>query len=270
MINCDSVEYFYPGGIMALRGVSLKTEKGESVALVGQNGAGKSTLSKLLNGLIRPTSGTIYLEGQDTSNYRTDEIAQRIGYVFQNPDDQIFSKTVHEECEYALKRLGVEQTERAERVTQALSVCNLLDETETNPLDLPLAQRKFVAIAAVLAMNPNYVILDEPTAGLDELGRRDLVAIMQWASNAGKSIIAVSHDMRFVIENFPRIVVMSQGAIISDNSVADAFSDDHVLAEAKLTVPPAVQIARHAGAPKDLLQMDQINNWCKEFFDRKL
>lgn len=119
-------------------------------------------------------------------------------------------------------------------------------------------------------MNPNYVILDEPTAGLDDLGRRDLVAIMQWASNAGKSIIAVSHDMRFVIENFPRIVVMSQGAIISDNSVADAFSDDRVLAEAKLTVPPAVQIARHAGASKDLLQMDQIFYWCKVFFDRKL
>lgn len=134
---------------------------------------------------------------------------------------------------------------------------------------MPLAQRKFVAIAAVLAMDPNYVILDEPTAGLDELGRRDLVAIMQWASNAGKSVIAVSHDMRFVIENFPRVVVMSQGTIISDNSVADAFSNDQVLAEAKLTVPPAVQISRHAGAPKELLQMDQIFNWCKDFLDRK-
>lgn len=269
MINCDHVEYCYPGGTRALTGVSLKIECGECVALIGQNGAGKSTLSKLLNGLIRPTSGTIYLEGQDTSNFRTDEIAQRIGYVFQNPDDQIFSKTVHEECEYALKRLGVEQTEREGRITQALSVCNLLEEAETNPLDLPLAQRKFVAIAAVLAMDPNYVILDEPTAGLDELGRRDLVAIMQWASNAGKSVIAVSHDMRFVIENFPRVVVMSQGTIISDNSVADAFSNDQVLAEAKLTVPPAVQISRHAGAPKELLQMDQIFNWCKDFLDRK-
>ena len=245
MITCDEVEFEYPGGTTALRGVSLTLGQQERVALIGQNGAGKSTLSKLLNGLLRPTAGSILLEGKDTAEFRTDEIARQVGYVFQNPDDQIFSKTVKEECEYALKRIGLSETERNRRVEEALSVCGLLNQTETNPLDLPLAQRKFVAIAAVLAMNPNYVILDEPTAG--------------------KSVIAVSHDMRFVIENFSRIVVMSQGTIICDSSVSEAFVDDQVLAEAKLNVPPAVALARSAGAPKGLLKMNQIKHWYKEF-----
>ena len=265
MITCDEVEFEYPGGTTALRGVSLTLGQQECVALIGQNGAGKSTLSKLLNGLLRPTAGSILLEGKDTAEFRTDEISRQVGYVFQNPDDQIFSKTVKEECEYALKRIGLSETERNRRVEEALSVCGLLNQTETNPLDLPLAQRKFVAIAAVLAMNPNYVILDEPTAGLDEVGREDLTAIMEWASDSGKSVIAVSHDMRFVIENFSRIVVMSQGTIICDSSVSEAFLDDQVLAEAKLNVPPAVALARSAGAPKGLLKMNQIKHWYKEF-----
>lgn len=265
MITCDEVEFEYPGGVTALSGVSLTVEPQERLALIGQNGAGKSTLSKLLNGLLRPTAGSILLEGKDTAEYRTDEIARQVGYVFQNPDDQIFSKTVKEECEYALKRIGIDATERNRRIEEALSVCDLSNQSETNPLDLPLAQRKFVAIAAVLAMNPKYVILDEPTAGLDEVGRQDLTQIMQWASQSGKSVIAVSHDMRFVIENFPRIVVMSKGSVICDSSVAEAFSDDQVLADANLNVPPAVELARYTGAPKDLLKMSHIHHWYKEF-----
>lgn len=252
------VVFSYPSGVKAINGVSLQVEQGEVIALVGQNGAGKSTLSKLLNGLEQPESGEVLVDGRNTCDSRPDEIASHVGYIFQNPDDQIFSRTIWHECVYALRRRGIDDAEIKERAQHAIDLCGFTGREELNPLDLPLAERKFVTTAAALALRPDYLILDEPTAGLDGTGRRILRDILAWASGHGMAVIAVSHDMRFVIESLPRVVVMARGRVIFDGSAEEAFAQDAVLEEADLRVPPGVELARAAAAPKECIRMDEI------------
>lgn len=258
MITVENVVYSYPSGVEAIRGVSLDVSPGEVIALIGQNGAGKSTLSKLLNALHLPKSGDVVVDGRNTKDCRPDEISSSVGYIFQNPDDQIFSRTIWQECAYALQRRGIDESEIRARVQHAVDLCGFNGREELNPLDLPLAERKFVTTAASLALRPNYLILDEPTAGLDGTGRRILRAILDWATGEGMAVIAVSHDMRFVIESLPRVVVMAQGRIIFDGSAEAAFANESVLREADLDVPPGVELARAAAAPAECIKMDQI------------
>lgn len=258
MITVDSVSFEYPTGVRALNNVSLSIAEGERLALVGQNGAGKSTLSRLLNGLLKPTSGDVAIDGISTADKRADEIAAHVAYVFQNPDDQIFSKSIWEECSYALDKRGVEEDELTRRVREALDICDVKGIDEENPLDQPLAVRKFITTAAALALKPRYLILDEPTAGLDAAGRRTLLHVMEWAQQQGMAVVAVSHDTRFVIESFPRVVVMAHGQVIGDGTPDDCFSHDEVLTEAALDVPPTVSLARRAGADKSTLTHEQI------------
>ena len=267
MIECRDISFSYPDGNLALDRVSARFTSGERVALVGQNGAGKSTLSKLLNGLITPSSGEVFLDETSLTRIRSDQIAQRIGYVFQNPNDQIFCTSVRHECAYALERRKTLTTEEIDqRVSDALEVCALTGEAETNPLDLPLAQRKFVTCAAALALRPDYLIIDEPTAGLDDIGRETLSGILQWASQEGICVVAVSHDMRFVIENFPRVVVMSEGTIICDDTASSVFANEAVLERSYLRVPPGVEVARRANASPDLITLDTLRAFFNQLF----
>lgn len=261
MIEVKEVAFDYPNGVRALRSVSCSIAPGERVAIVGQNGAGKSTLSRLLNGLTRPSAGSVIIDGLDTQTHRPDEIARKVGYVFQNPDDQIFSRTIWDECAYALKKTGVPDAEAEERVAHALRICGFTGREDLNPLDLPLAERKFVTTAAAIALRPTYLVLDEPTAGLDDIGRDLLVEILGWAEGEGISVIAVSHDMRFVIEWFPRVIVMAQGQVVIDGTREQAFSDAAALTEASLNVPPAVSIVRDAGAVDTCLRMSEIETY---------
>lgn len=258
MISVVNAVYAYPNGVQAVSGVSLEINPGERIALVGQNGAGKSTLSRLLNGLVRPVSGNVYVDEMDTGLSRADEVAALVGYVFQNPDDQIFSKSIWDECAYALQKRGVPEDELEDRVSNAIKLCGLGSREDLNPLDLPLAERKFVTTAAAIALRPKYLILDEPTAGLDEIGRDILTGILDWAEQEGIAVVAVSHDMRFVIERFRRVVVMAGGKIVADGSVGTVFANASVLATADLNVPPAVEVARSAGAPPSSVLMADI------------
>lgn len=258
MIEVNEVAFSYPNGVRALESVTCTIAPTERVAIIGQNGAGKSTLSRLLNGLTRPGAGSVVVDGMDTREHRPDEIARKVGYVFQNPDDQIFSSSIWDECAYAVKRSDVAAEEVSERVTQALELCGFTGREDINPLDLPLAERKFVTTAAAIAMRPAYLILDEPTAGLDDVSRALLVRILDWADQAEIAVVAVSHDMRFVIEWFPRVIVMANGRVVVDGSREEAFSDAGALAQASLNVPPAVTIVRATGAPTACLTMSDI------------
>ena len=253
MIECRDISFSYPDGNLALDRVSVRFASGERVALVGQNGAGKSTLSKLLNGLITPSSGEVFLDETSLTRMRSDQIAQQIGYVFQNPNDQIFCTSVRHECAYALERRKTLTTEEIDqRVSDALEVCALTGEA--------------VTCAAALALRPDYLIIDEPTAGLDDIGRETLSGILQWASQEGICVIAVSHDMRFVIENFPRVVVMSEGTIICDDTASSVFANEAVLKRSYLRVPPGVEVARRANASPDLITLDALRAFFNQLF----
>jgi energy-coupling factor transport system ATP-binding protein len=248
-LDVRDLRYRYPGGIEALRGVSLTIEPGERVAIVGQNGSGKTTLVKHLNGLLRPDSGTVAIGGRDLGQRAVSEVAADVGFVFQNPDEQLFNSRVEQEVGFGPRNLRLEPTQIARLVENALRQVGLTDERSTNPYDLGYSLRKLVALASVLAMEPPVLVLDEPTTGQDGPGVRRVGAIVDAWAAADRTVIAVSHDMEFVARHFRRVVVMRQGEIVLDAPPDHVFAPDNaaLLASTGLLPPPAARIAARLG-----------------------
>jgi len=248
-IVVDELTHRYPTGVEALRGVSLTIDAGESVAIVGQNGSGKTTLVKHLNGLLRPTGGRILLDGEDTADVPVHSLAATIGFVFQNPDDQLFDRSVGREVSFGPRNLGRSTDEVARAVTDGLAAVGLEASRATNPYDLDLSLRKLVALASVLAMDPAVLVLDEPTTGQDGPGVRRVGAIVDGWVAAGRTAVAITHDMEFAAEHFRRIVVMRGGLVVADGSPAEVFAPDMVglLANAGLEPPPSARIGARLG-----------------------
>lgn len=246
-LELQDVSYAYPGGGTALDHQSLSIEKGEKIAIIGENGAGKSTLSKLMNGLLRPTSGRILLEGEDTNRLSSARIARKIGYVFQNPDEQIFNRDVHSEIVYTPKydRLGEEETDR--RLKKALRLTGMEKHEFDNPYDLSYSLRKFVTIAVVLAMETDVVILDEPTAGQDVFGMRRLSSLIDSLVLENRTVVVITHDMEFTAKNFSRILAMAEHRIIADAAVRDIFWNFDILHRAALDQPYVSRLAKRLG-----------------------
>lgn len=257
-IVLDNVAFRYADGTVAAESVSLTVDDGERVAIVGQNGAGKTTTVKLMNGLLKPTSGTVTIDGEPTSERTTATIARTVGYVFQNPDDQIFTSSVQTELEYVPKYRRWDEGRRDERVARAAALCGLEPHLEANPNDLPIAIRKFVAIAAVLVGDCRYVILDEPTAGLDVPGLRMLNGLIDQLRSEGIAVVTITHDMRFVTESFDRVVAMANGTVVADGACEQVFADDDVLARARLRRPEVAQLVRDLGIATSALRLDDI------------
>lgn len=247
LIEVNNLEYTYPNGHAAIAGVSLIIEQGESLALVGQNGAGKTTLAKLLNGLYRPTAGSVLVDGVDTSKVSTATISRKVGYVFQNPDDQIFHSDVYSEIEFGPKTLDITERELRRRIAFAADLCDLRDVLDENPYNLPYSLRKFVAIASTIAMDCSGYILDEPTAGQDAASLARMGQIIRELVDAGKAVLTVTHDMQFVVDNFKRTVVMSHGRAITDTMTRSVFMDRSILAEAQLRAPYVSELAFDLG-----------------------
>jgi energy-coupling factor transport system ATP-binding protein len=223
-IQVDTVTHEYPGGVRALDGLSLRIGPGSAVAVVGQNGSGKTTLVRHLNGLLRPTSGRVVVDGVDAAGLRVAELARTVGLVFQDPDRQIFAGSVRREVEFGPRNVGLRGEALEEAVRSALAMVGLGDEAETNPYDLGTSRRRLLAIASVLAMRTPVLVLDEPTAGQDGKGLarvRDLVATV---TAEGRTVVVVSHDLRFVAETFPRVVVLEAGRVVLDAPPAVAFA----------------------------------------------
>jgi energy-coupling factor transport system ATP-binding protein len=202
----------------------LRIEPGELVALVGQNGSGKTTLVRHLNGLLRPSAGRVLLDGSDAAALTVAQLARRVGLVFQDPDRQIFAASVHAEVEFGPRNLGVRGTELRSTVSEALAAVGLKGEESTNPYDLGASRRKLLALASVLAMRTPVLVLDEPTTGQDLRGVDFVRSVIGAASAAGRTVIAISHDMRFVAETFPRVVVMRTGRVILDGPPTTVFA----------------------------------------------
>lgn len=258
IISLENVTFAYPNGFTAVEGLSLDFDAGESVAIVGQNGAGKTSTAKLMNGLLKPTSGRVVVTGKDTASSTTAQVSRSVGYVFQNPDDQIFHNDVYGEIEFGPKTLGLTGKELEDTVYAAAELTGIADALDENPYNLPFSTRKFVAIASTIAMNCDAFILDEPTAGQDLAGMRTISAIVSSLQSAGKTVITITHDMQFVVENFDRVVVMANKRVIADADRRQVFWNDAVLQEAMLTQPHLSDLARGLDLPGQVLDLEEF------------
>jgi energy-coupling factor transport system ATP-binding protein len=248
-LDLASVGFVYPDGTRALDGVDLTIESGESVAIVGQNGSGKSTLVRHLNGLLRPSVGRVLHDGEDVVGLRAAALASRVGIVFQNPDRQIFAGKVRDEVAFGPRMLGRSGADATAAGTRALEAVGLSDAVDANPYDLGYSRRKLLSIASILAMDTPVVVLDEPTTGQDARGIARVQQVLADLIGAGRTVIAISHDMRFVAESFARVVVMGGGRVLLDGTPSDVFAEAAwpVLASTYLEPPYTARVGARLG-----------------------
>lgn len=258
LVEVKNVSFTYPNGFVAVDGVSFNLEKGENIAIVGQNGAGKTTTVKMLNGLTKPASGDIIVDGKNTRDYTTAQIARTVGYVFQNPDDQIFNNSVYKEIEYGLKRMKLSKEERERRIMDAASLTGMEKFLDQNPYDFPLSVRKFVTIASVIASGCEVLIFDEPTAGQDLDGLERLSRLIKELTARGKALITITHDMEFVADNFDRVVAMAQKHIIADGSARDIFWNEEVVSTSRIRKTAIGELAKELKIGERILYCDEM------------
>ena len=237
----DDVHHRYPSGVKALRGVSFSLDEG-CVCLIGQNGAGKSTLVKHLNGLLDPTEGSAYVQGADTSERTTAKLAHDVGLSFQNPDDQLFHNTVEEEVQYGPRNLGFDDDTIAEKTEMSMDLLDLEARRDKNPYDFGEPWRKRVAVASVVAMDTDIVVVDEPTSGQDVPGYEQLGEAVRMLVDRGKLVIVVTHDMDFVREYADRTVLLAEGRVIADGDTRDVLGDPDTLARSNVHPPMITRI----------------------------
>ena len=221
-IEVQHVSFAYPDGQRALRDVSLTIAPGEKVALVGPNGAGKSTLLLHLNGILRPATGSVHVSSLAVQDKNLGRVRAAVGLVFQDPDDQLFSPTVFDDVAFGPLYQGLPETEVRTRVHAALTAIHMGDYAPRISHHLSMGEKKRIAIATVLAMNPEILVLDEPTAGLDPRARRGLINLLR---ELPQTMLVSTHDIRMVAELLPRTVVMDQGAVVADGLTATILAD---------------------------------------------
>jgi energy-coupling factor transport system ATP-binding protein len=263
-IEINGLHFTYPIGVEALRGISLDIESGEQVAIVGQNGAGKTTLVKHLNGLLQPTTGQVLIGDWDTRKYSVAKLASRVGYVFQNPDDQLFSKNVGAEVAFGPKNLGFNGERVQALVKDALILTELSDKTETNPYDLSATWRKMVALASIISMDTPIVIFDEPTTGQDAVNVARIANVIAELRKRGKTIITITHDIDFCAENFERVIAMSQGKILLDGKANDVLGREEILATTYVDPPQLTRLGKRLGFKDTVRTQEEFLNALKK------
>lgn len=257
-IEIDDLYFTYPGGVEALSGVSLSVEAGELVAIVGQNGAGKTTLVRHMNGLLQPTQGTVRIGGWDTRQYSVAQLASRVGFVFQNPDEQLFCRTVKEEVRFGPHNLKYSPQRIAELVAWSLELTGLTGKEEVNPYDLSPTWRKMVALASILAMDTPIVILDEPTTGQDAASIQRVAGIIAELKRAGKTVLTITHDIDFCAENFQRLIVMGRGKILLDGPMRQVLVEGEILRSTYVDPPQLTRLGRSLGLPETVCTQDEL------------
>jgi energy-coupling factor transport system ATP-binding protein len=258
MIVAEDVHFSYPNKVEALKGVSLTIKDGEFLAIMGQNGAGKSTLVKHFNGLLKPALGTVRVNGVETKKTSVATLARNVGFVFQNPDHQLFSETVEDEIAFALKNFGFEPDVIEKRVTWALNLLALTQYRKTSPFLLSGGERKRVALASVLAWDPQTLILDEPTIGQDHEQKEKLRQFIMQMQTQKKTVVIVTHDVEFVAECSLRVVLMKEGKIVADGLGKDILTDPALLELSSIVLPQIAQIFAKLstlGLPKDIIDI---------------
>ena len=239
MLEVKNIKYSYNADYQALKGVSLKVEKGEMVALLGKNGAGKSTLFLHLNGIYQPDEGQVFIDGEELKYDKKSllKFRQKVGIVFQNPDDQIFAHSVEEDVAFGPLNLGLSMEEVQDRVEEALARVGMSGFEKTAPHHLSGGQKKRVAIAGILAMKPEIMVLDEPTAGLDPQGVVDLSILLRELNDEGITIIISTHEVDLVPNYAKRVFVLVDGLLIAEGTPKEIFAKPEILQQANLKVP---------------------------------
>lgn len=249
--------------VKAIKNVSLEIERGSFTAVLGKNGSGKSTLAKNLNGLLVPSEGVIYVNGYDTADDdHIWDVRQSAGMVFQNPDNQLVSAIVEDDVAFGPENLGIEPAEIRKRVDKALADVNMSAFKDKSPHLLSGGQKQRIAIAGVVAMKPECIIFDEPTAMLDPMGRNEIMSIIEELNGEGITVILITHFMEEAVRA-DRVIVMHDGDVFLDGTPGEVFSQPEKIKSVNLDVPPAVELAaklREQGidVPKDIIGMEEM------------
>ena len=260
-ISITNLRFTYEGGVQALTGICLNIGKGEYTAIVGGNGSGKTTLAKCIIGLLKPTSGTVLVHGESTLDKKTSALARIVGYVYQNPDHQLFCSTVSEEVRFGPRNIGFDEKTVEARAQRALEAMDLVAVKDKAPFSLTLSERRRVSIASIIAMNPQVLILDEPTTGLDMRESDSLMERVGRLNAEGRTIILITHDMKLVAKYVRRVIVMSEGKIVLDSDPVGVFYDLDALLRSQLVPPPVVRLVYRLSAqrvPRTILSPEDL------------
>lgn len=248
IVECVDASFRYEGVAKdSVHNASLRISPGETVCLMGANGAGKTTLMKMMIGLLKPTGGNVKVGGLDVAINTVAQLSRVVGYVFQNPDDQIFHSTVEAEIAFAPKNLGLEEAEINRRVKAAAALLRLSEYLQENPANLPYSVRKMVCIASVIAMQPRVILLDEPTAGQDAAALKLIGDLLRHLSAEGVATVTVSHDMEFCAANYERGVLMADSQILFDGPMGQLFSQREAVVQARIDPPVIPWLAAETG-----------------------
>lgn len=274
IIDVRDVSFQYEGAsTAALNHVSWSISRGEFVAFVGQNGAGKTTLAKTFNGILMPTSGEVIVDGRETRAAGLDVLARIVGYVYQNPDHQIFANTVKEEVAFGPRNLGLTPEEINQAVQHALELVDMQKDAEAYPFLLGRGQRQKLAVASVIAMGSPVLVVDEPTTGLDLRGSLSIMQLLRQWNADGRTIIIITHDMNIVAEFAQRTVVMAQGRVLADGPTRQVLTDQAGLAQAFLKAPQVTRVAQSLngrfGLPRDVLTVKELHAELKRRLDAR-
>lgn len=254
VVMLNKLSHTYSNQVVALREVNLKFHEGEFIAIMGRNASGKTTLVKHINGLLKPTRGTVMVNGIDTGKSTIAELAQTVGFIFQNPNDHLFADTVEEEVAFTLKSLGFPSEEVIWRTDEVLEQFNLTRYRHSYPRSLSGGERQRVALASVVAASPKVLILDEPTRGMEYRLKNELMEFLKGYRDRGNTIILVTHDVETVAEHADRVIILSEGRVVVDGDRRQ------VLSKALLFSPQInrlVQAFEKYGVPGDILTADE-------------
>jgi energy-coupling factor transport system ATP-binding protein len=264
LIEVSQLVFEYPDGTLALNDINLDIYANQFIAFIGQNGAGKTTFAKSLNGLLKPKSGYVKIDSLDTRDKgTTKKIVTKVGYVFQNPDHQLFNNTIYKEIAYGPRNIGLQEKEVEERVREAASVCGVEESLfEEHPFFLTKGLRQRVAIASILAMRPRTIIVDEPTTGQDLRQSLEVMNFLKnlW-ENEGHTIVIITHEMPIVAQFAQRVVVLARGNILMDGSTREIFSQPDMLAQTFVKPPQITRLAQSLNGfdfPKDVLSVPEM------------
>jgi energy-coupling factor transport system ATP-binding protein len=258
LVSVRDLVYEYGSGKRAIDGLSLDVYKGDFVALIGQNGAGKTTLAKHFNSILKPSSGSVRVCGIDAAKSEPEDLSRHIGYVFQNPDHQIFCQSVYKELEYGLRNLELPEDEIARRIDKVLELTGLAKVRDEHPFSLGKGQRQMIAVASILVLEPEILVVDEPTTGLDWAGIRRMMDLVHRLHEAGTTIVMITHDMDIVSHHANRVVAMCHGRIILDGTPDEVFGAEEELKAACVTPPEIVRLcAKLAGLGLDRVVTDE-------------
>jgi energy-coupling factor transport system ATP-binding protein len=243
ILKVENLQHVYPGGVVALRDINLEIKPAEIVGVIGQNGSGKTTLVKHFNNLLKPTSGKVFFNGTDTAPLSIQQMSKNVGYVYQNPNQQLFARSVQEELEFGPRNLGVSEEEIKERCENAVEFFGLQELRDKHPYRIGFPLRKLVGMASIYTMRPAVFILDEPTTGQDNVTTQTVYRLIRRLREDGATVICVAHDMILLAEVVDRLIVMRDSLLIADGKPRDIFADHKLLTSTHLMPPQITELS---------------------------